>query len=54
MDVETRAIFDTLEKEIFNNEKYKFNEKQLISIKRSFQKVGKGTKELFEFELKAL
>ena len=53
VDVETRAIFDTLEKEIFNNEKYKFNEKQLISIKRSFQKVGKGTKELFEFELKA-
>lgn len=51
VDVETRAIFDTLEKEIFNNEKYKFNEKQLISIKRSFQKVGKGTKELFEFEL---
>ncbi|XP_022778168.1 uncharacterized protein LOC111319694 isoform X2 [Stylophora pistillata] len=51
VDIETGAIFDTLEKEIFNNEKYQFTEKQLISIKRSFEKVGKGTKELFEFEL---
>lgn len=51
VDIETGAIFDTLEKEIFNNEKYQFTEKQLISIKRSFEKVGKGTKEVFEFEL---
>lgn len=51
VDIETGPFFKTLEKEIFNNEKYQFTEKQLISIKRGFEKVGKGTKELFEFEL---
>ena len=48
VDVKTESMFETLEKEILNKEKYKFSEKQLIYIKRSFQKVGKGTKELFE------
>ncbi|KAJ7388402.1 hypothetical protein OS493_037849 [Desmophyllum pertusum] len=48
-DVEAGAVFDALEKEILKKEKYHFSEKQLTSIKKSFQKVGKGSKELFEF-----
>ncbi|KAL9953173.1 hypothetical protein ACROYT_G040545 [Oculina patagonica] len=47
-NVQPEAVFDALEKEILNKEKDYFSQKQLTSIKKSCQKVGKGTKELFE------
>lgn len=47
-DVEAGAVFVALEKEILNKEKCYFSQKQLTLIKKSFQKVRKGTKELFE------
>ena len=46
--INTRQLFDILEREILNRGKYSSREKGLWSIKRSFQKVGKGTNELFE------
>ena len=46
--VEPGTVFDALEKEILNKEKEYFSEKQVMSIKKSFQNVGKGSKELFE------
>lgn len=46
--VEPGAVFDALEKEILNKEKEYFSEIQVMSIKKSFQKAGKGSKELFE------
>ena len=47
-DVEAGELFDALEKEILNLEKYHFNKKQLTSKKKSFQKFGKGSKDPFE------
>ena len=45
--VEQGTVFDALEKEILNKEKECFSQTQVMSIKKSFQKVGKGSKELF-------
>ena len=44
----TGPLFDALEKEILNKGNGIFSKIQLSSIKKSFQKVGKGTKELFK------
>ena len=46
--VEPGTVVDALEKEILNKEKEHFSQTQVMSIKKSFQKVGKGSKELFE------
>ncbi|XP_020606980.1 uncharacterized protein LOC110045705 [Orbicella faveolata] len=46
--VNTGPLFDALEKEILNKGNDIFSNMQLSSIKKSFQKVGKGTKELFK------
>ena len=46
--VEPGIVFDALEREILNKEKDYFSQIQVMSIKKSFQKVGKGSKELFE------
>ena len=46
--VEPGTVFDALEKEILNKEKGYFSQIQVMSIKKSFQKAGKGSKELFE------
>lgn len=46
--VDPRTLFDALENEILNKEKEFFSQIQAVSIKKSFQKVGKGSKELFE------
>ena len=46
--VNTGPLFDALEREIFNKGKNIFSRMQLTSIKKSFQKVGKGSKELFK------
>ena len=46
--VNTGPLFDALEKEILNKGNIIFSNMQLSSIKKSFQKVGKGTKELFK------
>jgi len=46
--VEPGTGFDALEREILNKEKDYFSQIQVVSIKKSFQKVGKGSKELFE------
>lgn len=46
--VEAGTAFNSLEKEVLNKGKGYFSEKQLTSIKNSFQHVGKGTKQLFE------
>ena len=46
--VNTGPLFDALEKEILNKGNGIFSNMQLASIKKSFQKVGKGTKELFK------
>ena len=46
--VNTGPLFDALERAILNKGKDGFSQMQLASIKKSFQKVGKGTKELFE------
>ena len=46
--VEPGTVFEALEKEILNKEKEYFSEIQIMSIKKSFQNVGKGSKELFE------
>ena len=46
--VNTGPMFDALERAILNKGKDGFSQMQLASIKKSFQKVGKGTKELFE------
>ena len=46
--VNTGPLFDALEREILNKGKDGFSQKQLASLKKSFQKVGKGSKELFE------
>ena len=48
VDVEAGAVFDALEKEILKKETEFFSQEQLTLIKKSFQKVRKGTKELFE------
>ena len=45
--INTGPLFDALEKEILNKGNDIFSTMQLSSIKKSFQKVGKGTKELF-------
>ena len=47
-EVNTGPLFNALEREILNKGKDGFSQMQLASIKKSFQKVGKGTKELFE------
>ena len=46
--VNTGPLFDALEREILNKGKDGFSQKQLVSLKKSFQKVGKGSKELFK------
>lgn len=46
--VQPGTLFDALEKEILNKEKEYFSQIQVMSIKKSFLKVGKGSKELFE------
>lgn len=46
--IEAGTAFISLEKEVLNKEKGYFSEKQLTSIKKSFQHVGKGSKQLFE------
>ena len=46
--VNTGPLFDALEKEILSKGNIIFSNMQLSSIKKSFQKVGKGTKELFK------
>lgn len=45
--VEVGDVFDSLEKEIFHQNKYFFSDSQVALIKQSFQKVGRGSKELF-------
>ena len=46
--VNTGPLYDALEREILDKGKDGFSQKELASIKKSFQKVGKGSKELFE------
>ena len=46
--VNTGPLFEALEKEILNKGNIVFSNLQISSIKKSFQKVGKGTKELFK------
>ena len=46
--INTGQLFDTLEREILTKGKLVFKQQQLNSIKEGFQKVGKGTNELFE------
>ena len=46
--VKPGTVFEVLEKEILNKEKEYFSEIQVMSIKKSFQKIEKGIKELFE------
>ena len=46
--INTKQLFDTLEREILTKGKFFFKDQQLNTIKKRFQKVGKGTKELFE------
>lgn len=41
------ALFDSLEKEILNRDKYFFSSRQIALIKEGFQRVGKGSRELF-------
>ena len=41
-------LFDALEREILDKGKDGFSQMQLASVKKSFQKVGKGSMELFE------
>ena len=41
------ALFDSLEKEILNRDKYFFSSRQIAFIKEGFQRVGKGSRELF-------
>ena len=48
-NVESGKLFDFLEKEILNKEKYHFTRKQLNVITKGFLRVGKGSKELFQF-----
>ena len=46
--VEAGTLFEALEKEVLiNHGHYNFSQKELASIKKSFQKVGKGSSELF-------
>lgn len=40
--IDTRKVFDLLEKEICQHNKYAFNDSQIAVIKKSFQKAGKG------------
>ena len=49
--VEAGMLFDALEKEILNKGKNYFTQYELDFIKFSFQKAGKGSKELFELQL---
>ena len=46
--INTGQLFDTLEREILTKRKLVFKRQQLNRIKEAFQKVGKGTNELFE------
>ena len=46
--INTGQLFDTLEREILTKGKIFFKQKQLNCIKMGFEKVGKGTNELFE------
>ena len=46
--INTGQLFDTLEREILTRGKYSFREMELLGIKRSFRKVGKGTNDLFQ------
>ena len=46
--INTGQLFDTLEREILTKGTLFFHERHLNRIKESFEKVGKGTKELFE------
>jgi hypothetical protein len=46
--INTGQLFDTLEREILTKGKCFFRDYQLNRIKKSFQKVGKGTNELFD------
>ena len=41
------ALFDSLEKEILNRDKYFFSGRQIAFIKEGFQRVGRGSRELF-------
>ena len=40
--IDTREVFDLLEKEICQHNKYAFNDSQIAVIRKSFQKAGKG------------
>lgn len=40
--IDTREVFDILEKEICQHNKYAFNDSQIAVIRKSFQKAGKG------------
>ena len=46
--ISTEQLFNILEREILTKRKGFFSEKQLNHIKKSFHKVGKGSKELFD------
>lgn len=46
--IEAKPLFDSLEKEILNQDKYFFSDKQIAFIKESFRQVGKGSSALFE------
>ena len=49
--INTGRLFDTLEREILKKRKLVFKQQQLNRIKEGFQKVGKGTNELFELQV---
>ena len=49
--INTGQLFDTLEMEILTKRKLVFKQQQLNRIKEGFQKVGKGTNELFELRV---
>ena len=48
-NVEAEKLFDFLQKEILNREKYRFTRRQLSVIRKSFLRAGKGSKELLNF-----
>ena len=50
--VEAGTLFDALEYEILSKDKSYFNKRMLAYIKLNFKEVGKGSKALFELEVK--
>ena len=47
-NVEVDSLFNFLEKEILDRQKYHFSRKQLNFLKKGFLRVGKGSKELYK------